>query len=343
MDKKLLNLILVCTIVILSFSDYATANASENHSMDQYATGIIAAYLRANEVAEGICYLSQAYAVYDTDIQSISHYVYFVQKDENIIGRLIVYWDENMYHSIYINGSISNIDKKTPFKLFQSSNSMFIRVNNTNFFISGEKENINFTEEIPVTAKCLQDNNIIIYPFKGRSSMTHYYLDVPYVANRTDKGWCWAACIAARVNYHQKTSYSAEDIFNACNAPGTQRPSGTPKGFSQWIQYGYSLYGINTTIVHSGRTFAQICDLLSRNIPIYCGVDNGVDGHAILLIGVHQEGTSTNIYMFRDPNISSGIVSINVNSDVLYDSSLFSYYTNMPNATIYNNWSESIY
>lgn len=341
MKKRLwaltLALVMVLTTIVASTR---IATAAANDSMDAYAAEVVGSYLHANGIWDNESFLSQAYPIYHVSEECISHYMYFVLKEDGVVGRLAVYSNAGEYVSSYIHGSIEGLDTDSPFQLFLAEESLFLRQNQIDIFVSGEEQNVTVENEIPFSSQALQENvRIISSQVSGR--MTNYYLSVPFVANDSANGVgiCWAACIASRVNYHQGTTLSARNVYDKCSAYLTGRPSGTPEGYPVWVQYGYNLYGISTDYVASGKNFAQICDLLNNDKPIYCWFDRGVASHAVLLIGVYQEGT-TNIYMFRDSNESDGVVSINVSADALNDSSLVTY-TN--SSYSYSQWIGSIY
>lgn len=340
MRKRLLAVSVFLVMIFTTlFGNVVVVSASSNNVMDGYAANIIGSYLHANGYWGEDCYLSQACPIYDILDEDISHYLYFVLKEGQVVGRLAVFENAGQYTTSYIHGAIDGFNPNNPFQLYLDGNSMFLRQNFVDIQISGEAQNENYMGEIPVLAQVLYENNEIeINQIVNR--MTYYYLSVSRVSNSSvnGAGLCWAACIAARVNYHQGTSLTARNVYDACNATATGRPSGTPSGIPEWIQYGYSIYGINTTYVTSGRNFGQICNLLSNDTPIHCTFTNGTQVHGVLLIGVYQEGSS-NIYMYRDPN-ESGVVSINVSNEALNDSTLVTY-TN----TVYSfdDWCRSFY
>lgn len=342
MRKRLRALILTLVMAItLILGNTTRAMASTNDSMDAYAAEEVVSFLHANGVWENGNFLSQAYPIYHVSEECISHYMYFVLNDNEVVGRLAVYGNVGEYVSSYVHGAIEGMDISSPFLLFMAEDSLFLRQGENDVYVSGEVHNVIVENEIPLSTQILQENiQITSSTVSGR--MTHYYLAVPHVANDevNGVGLCWAACIAARANYHEgAANHSAMSVYNHCNAYLTGRPSGTPVGNETWIQYGYSLYGISTECVMSGKNFAQICDLLNKNKPIHCGVSNSsVGSHGVLLIGVYQEG-STNVYMFRDPN-ESGVVSIHVSAAALDDPSLITY-TNSDYS--YDDWFRSIY
>lgn len=340
MKKRVLafyvSLIMVLTTLL---GNVAVVYASSNNEMDEYAASVVGSFLHANGYWGEDCYLSQSYPVYDVLDEDISHHLYFVLEEGQVVGRLAVFENEGQYNTGYIHGAIEGFDPNDPFQLYLSGNSLFLRQNLVDIQISGEGQYDNFVGEIPVLAQVICENNDIqINQVVNR--MTYYYLPVSRVPNSTVNkiGICWAACIAARVNYHQGKNLTARNVYDACNATAIGRPSGTPSGVPEWIQYGYSKYGINTTCAEAGKNFGQVCDLLSSDKPIYCSFTDGTNFHAVLLIGVYQEGSS-NIYMFRDPN-ESNLVSINVSNDALTDATLVTY-TN--SSLSLNNWRRSIY
>ncbi len=298
MKKRLWALTLALVMVVTTIVGNTTiATAAAKDSMDAYAAEVVGSYLHANGIWDNESFLSQAYPIYNVSEECISRYMYFVLNEEGVVGRLAVYSNDGEYVSSYIHGSIEGLDMDSPFQLFLAEESLFLRQNEIDIFVSGEEQSVIVENEIPVLSQTLQeDAEIISSQVSGR--MTNYYLSVPFVANDSVNGVgiCWAACIASRVNYHQGTTLSARNVYDKCSAYLTGRPSGTPAGNEIWIQYGYNLYGISTDYVASGKNFAQICDLLNNDKPIYCSFSRGTASHAVLLIGVYQEGT-TNIYI----------------------------------------------
>lgn len=341
MKKRLFALTLTFVMLIITLGWNTTlVTATTNDSMDAYAAEVIGSYLHANANWDNENSLSQAYPIYDVEEDSISHYMYFILNEHRVVGRLAVFSNDGEYVSSYIHGPVEGLDAESSFQLFKAADSLYLRQKEIDIYIAGKEQNVTVEDEIPVLSQTLRENADIISS-QVSSRMTYYNLSVPFVANDSVNGTgiCWAACIASRVNYHKGTSYTARNVYDKCNATGTGRPSGTPEGTQTWIQYGYGLYNISTTYVGSGRTFAQICNLLNSDKPIYCSFSRGTASHAVLLVGVYQDGSS-NIYMFRDPNESGGVVSINVSSDALYDSSLVTY-TNSYHS--YSTWTRSIY
>ncbi len=344
--KRIIAILLMFSLVFaLKFNVYAKSYAEDvmdYDELDVYAESSITGYLASNAMDAESVSISQRYPIYSIDYNEVISYMYFVFSEKETIGRLTVTYDDKTYHSSFTTASINNFVIGESYKLYVLGENLFVRRNDIDICIAGpQKDTSKFTSikansllskqqtiEVPVEytelkmKEAIDDSEEMIVQ---RSAPTYYYLSCPYVANDIvdGVGLCWAACVASRVNYHDNSSLSAKDVYDACDDDGDSRPSGTPKGNTTWIKYAYSLYDINVTKVSSGKTFGQICYLLDADKPIYCSFERGVDSHGVLLVGVYQSG-STDIYMFRDPN-ETGIVSISVSSDALNDSTKVAY------------------
>lgn len=323
-------------------------DSGDSLTMNEYVESVVQGYSYANSLT--VDSISNAIPVVDAETLEEDHYVFFTF-DENVVKGFINVYGEESFTSNFIKTDVGIVEGDK-INIFCKDNEVFFVKNEEIYHLGGEYNDFTgylYPECDKIEVACYEVESSIFN--LTRANPIYYYLQVPFVANDSvdDIGICWAACIASRVNYHNGTSYTAMQIYDACNnSEDSNRPTGTPEGSNNWILFGYSLYGINATSVSGGKNLGQIESLLANDKPIMCFISrvvvdaNGEEkayGHGVLLIGVYIYGSS-NIYMFRDPNEPNGIVSINVSEEALTDATKVTYSNSYHT---YPNWFRSVY
>ncbi len=332
--NKITAVILAVILVVAGCITPAKAKANEVPEEITYIQEIISAYLMANNLFIANVHLSPVYEVKNTETKMC-----FVLDEDSVIGYLNLFYSESELMSDFVT-----IDSEVLDNAFDTE---------AYFYLGCIQEGVVFDSDcgtIVLEGSDASDISQITREYKaetkydaigiaGSTRDMYYKLPLGIVPNDTvnGNGMCWAACVASYVNYFNGTSYTAQKVYNKC-LTGSGKPLGNPEGTLEWIEFAFSKYSISVYSVNCGKLQAQIQSLLADKNPILCQVKNSKTAHAIVLVGLYQQG-STNIYMFMDPNLDN-IKSVAVSSSVLTDPTQFRYTSS---GVTYTQWYTSTY
>ncbi|MDE7234546.1 MAG: hypothetical protein K2N29_05720, partial [Ruminiclostridium sp.] len=100
---------------------------------------------------------------------------------------------------------------------------------------------------------------------------------------------------------------NAQYIFGQSkNSTRADKPAGKPIGTPAWIQFAFSINGMNV-YRDSSLPSQTVISLLNANKPIYCDVENSThtESHALVL-WKYSTTTGTAMYTLMDPGKTSG-------------------------------------
>ena len=162
--------------------------------------------------------------------------VYYLLDNDVFFGYMFVTVINGEYHSSFIfdDDSIikSQLHGDSPIRMVVDSNDT-IYVETKNGFLSSSERNCSDDYKAP------QFRTLNLHSIENSRSSVN--LPVSFVANDTVQvyeggqlvthGLCWAACVAAVLNYYDNSGYTAMNIFTNLN----YNYSGTPVGNTTWI------------------------------------------------------------------------------------------------------------
>ncbi len=351
--KKILSITICLVFTFVLFT--TTVSAEENKQTTQstitsektaYIDSILKEYLLLEKhTPSDDYYISNSYQInyFNSNTVDNATEIYFVFKDNDVIGMLTVGYNNDEYISKYSklsNDVITDLyADKTPFALGYEDDDLYAYYNNQLIALLNDA-----TTDIDLSAKSITAQVIVkersyVFVQSRSTTPTTNILSVSHVANASTssgKGLCWAANIAMKVNFHRNyvVTLSALDIYNILN----NRYSGTPIGTPLWIKRGYDLFNINYTYTDSGLTSSQVVSAINNNKPIDIGVKNDTSAHGVLIVG-YSVYINRAIYVINDPNIHSGNVYQDVSYAAMNYPHLFTYIGN----DTYDDWYESYY
>lgn len=321
MGKKIVSFLLTvvvlfsCLLANVRTVDAQMADSADSLTINEYVESVVQGYSYANNLM--VDSISNAIPVIDAETLEVDHYLFFAFVENAVKGFVNVY-GEDSFTSNFIKTDV-NIVEGDKINIFCKDNEVFF-VNDEEFYHLGGEYN---------------DLTGYSYPDCGQIEVECYEVE-----NNNQN--------LTRANYHNGTSYTAQDVYDACDdSDDDNKPSGNATGHIDWMLFGFSLYGISAIHVNGGKILGQIENLLANDTPIMCLVERSVIengrtviyGHTTLLIGIYVYGSS-NIYMFRDSNESDGIISINVPEEALTDATKVVY---SDSHNVYLDWAGCIY
>lgn len=345
--KKMVIFILMGSLLGVNTCTNVVINAEEKgiDVMTEYALSVMPCYIYANSIVMENEYMSDCFAVYDVDNNEIDHYIYFLLNEDIAIGLLSVYDDGDEFNSSFSLLDGTNIDEGSFLQLYLNEDGLFAREGEEDFFLCGQDYSGKEDGLLAIPAIELESSYQITLSGMSRANAS-YSIPVSYVANATTssgKGLCWAACIASRVNYESGLTLTAKRIYSDANrATAAGKPSGLPEGTTSWMEYTYNLYGISATSTDA-LTMERLVKLIESDTPVIFNVfrtEGGETyGHAVLMKAYYILSSSSCVYMFMDPNISSS-VSVVVSATAQTNPAEFVYNNGFHE---YDNWSSSVY
>ena len=343
--KKLVAFLLV--MVCITNVQCVNANAVEKKEdrLSAYVENILPQYLSANGLLADEYKVSEPIALYNWETGESEKTFFLVFEGDNVVGQMVVQCYEGEYYSSfntsYLDVLTNVYREKTPvafgsynecFVMRTATEKVLLSVANKDNPLKGLLDNVqkgisNLNDLQPIT----RNETIKVSPAvsQQRTIVYNKQLNVEWVGNiEVDgRGLCWAACVAAKVNYQKGTDLSARDVYNRLICIY----DGTPAGNNLWIERAYWLYEMDATILNNS-VGAGVClmQLISEK-PIHIGIggsnESGEDvSHSVLISGVNYTDVSgaAGIYTLMDPNVPSP-VTLGVSPSVIQNGSGFYY------------------
>lgn len=337
--SKVLAVILTAVIMLqINTGVNAYASEQERSPLDVYIDSVAGAYLPANGFS---CTSVDVTPVYEVD-NGDGGICFFI--DDTVIGYVSIVEINGEYYSSFScldNEDVDNVfDTEEDFWLGLEGGSLFMITDDSVICLSGIMQPV-YADTFPNTGSVSRTIQVQAPNINARTNNMYYYLSVTPVSNTINSGdgRCWAACVAASVNYQLDMMEEADDVYyRAASAPG--HPSGTPTGTGAWVKFAFKTYGLTAYHVTCGLNLGRIENLLKKGIPFVCFLNNpSGQNHGVLLTGVNIMG-STRVYFLMEPN-SASIVSVLVSEDALTDPDNYFVYSNSGNT--YNGWFATVY
>ncbi len=305
----------------------AEAATSYEQQAEEYAKSVLADYLRIDGNAYDTVYITQGYPV--NDAPDDNQRIFFVVDGDSYIAQLRVSYVDGKFCSSFMfddNADIeAAIDSSTPFALAVADKSIVVQTAKkttsvTRYALTAASEaELGSYEKSKAKLKAVdvdvESSSATVSTartastYAARSNGDYFKsLAVEYVSNDAAEGagLCWAACIAAVLNYRTSRYYDATKVYYDLKSIY----SGTPVGNTTWYERGFALGSLSCTTVSEGMEFIDIYDTLSANKPIICSVSTGHfiwdSSHAVVLKYV-MGGNEYATYGFMDPNHTNTI------------------------------------
>jgi len=350
--KKILSITICLVFTFVLFT--TTVSAEENKQTTQttitsektaYIDSILKEYLLLEKhTPSDDYYISNSYQInyFNSNTVDNATEIYFVFKDNDVIGMLNVGYNNNEYTSKYSrisNDVVSTLfAEKTPFALGYVSDDLYVYYNNQLVPLLN-----NATTDIDMSVKSISTKSVIKernYSFTQirSSALFNKVLNVTHVDNAlnpyTGDGLCWAACVAMKANYQNNYSSPliAVGVLQLLRSKYESR-YGMPVGTMVWVQRAYDYFNINSNGSMSGLTASQVSSIINNNKPIQIHlqgnlVSNGTSvSHAVLIIGCTIFSDHA-IYIIDDPNLPERQYQ-SVSSTAMTNPNAFLYYAPM--------------
>lgn len=285
--------------------------------------------------------MSQPFEIVNADIPQTKQVFLFLEGQ--CIGVLTFAYN-GRYSSSFIHTKLSQItacaETGEPIALIADAGELLLSTKNGVRKLLGEKDDSSSDSLSNRIIENAAKRKIVLTGFSDGDDAKEAlrggnYLSVPIVSNTTSpdtgKGLCWAASIAAIINYRcsdEGANYSALGLYNLLKTayPG----SGYPYGSAQWEQRGFNIASLTYTHVNAGTTFSNVQNIIDQYRPIYCGLQRTGAAHAVVIVGYYI-GYGYYAYRLMDPNLT---YYINVTVD--NTSSNFTY--SAPYGITFTNW-----
>ncbi len=326
-------LVLSSSLLSVGYAD----NSSVELSLDSYIGEAMSNYIMASGLDINSNYLiTTEIPIYSQENTVESGYsVYLIDNaDDTVVGEMNIYRNNIGYYSDFSlmeNTSISSsllINENVYIKIDDSGKWLYSEGNASVPLIDNCDENSvitlatysNDSKYSYVTAKEFRfdnDSNIALLADTGNAIGSVKY-NVSHVSNTivAGRGICWAASIAMKVNYVNKSNYSALNIYNIVKNRiwASVRPSGNaetePSGTIGAVVGAYDYFGISVTGTSTASEFPTnqgVWDSLTDNsAPLDIAI-RGEDAsstlhyHQVLIIGM-AVATKGLTYTFYCPN-----------------------------------------
>lgn len=310
--KKILSLIVSCTLILLCFHSTAYASREGTNEMDSFFQD--AAYIES----EAIRYLTKFYKTSEDHNYSVSqgffvhggsegnYRLYFIFEDEKCIGRLAcdtvngsfqsacLFEDSELITRIYTN--------KEGIVLAWSEEGLVVIYNNGAFLEDKKVDSIdNYRYSSPSETIVL---HTLDFDLSGPRAIIveSGTVNIPVVANAispdTSAGLCWAASSASIINYYTGNSYSALSLYSTLKAYYPPSSYGYPD--SSFVERAFAIHSLGLTH-HFASNYYTLKTVINQGKPIY----TGFAGHAIVVCGYMLEEGGHYYYDLMDPNCSN--------------------------------------
>lgn len=361
--KKLIAFLLV--MVLVANVQCANANASDKKEdgLIAYVESMLPQYLTVNELLASEYRVSEPINLYDWETGESEKTFFLVFEGNCVVGQMVVQCYEGEYYSSFNTSYLDVLTKvyreKTPvafgayngcFVMRTETENLLLSATNKENPLSGLSEN---TNRKALCSSCLLpitiDDSIEVSPaISSRMVVYNKQLDVDWVANSimNYEGICWAACVAAKVNYQSETDLRARDVYNSL----LDEYNEIPVGNDYWIERAYLEYDVDITMLQNSISAGACLTQLINERPIHIsilGVDEEEESvaHSVLITGIQYTDVSgtAGIYTLMDPNISSP-VSLGVSPSVIQNGSGFNYVVTYEGGQIiYSSWTKTRY
>lgn len=319
-------------IITLSENDflnnlYFIGNESDDE-MNQYAKNIIDIHLqvfaedgnldlREYKISEGI----QAMELRDDKLSGLDFYYYWIYTDNQIIGYLKVYYENNelqscmtlcdlirsdfldenaVYSFVYVDNSLCLMRDNKIIEVLEST-----IMDSTEEIKEGNSIIINGDNTINLLNDSTQQTFVKNSSIKTKAAAnTGKTLAVPIVLQGSNP-ICWAASMASVHNYRKGTKYTAKDII--------KKTKHGNKGatLTQIYDYFKNTFKLSCT-KGSPLSYAGVKSRIQANQPIYAmfHTKDGKKAHIVVIKGYYQQNNKVVYYLMNPQSSSSQTITV---------------------------------
>lgn len=113
--------------------------------------------------------------------------------------------------------------------------------------------------------------------------------------------WCWAACSVTTPKYYGNSVTQTQFVNTALGVTGAPN---LPAGMSTVIT-GINNWGKTGTIYNGYVSYGTVISDIANNKPLFAGLNTGLIGHMVLIVGYDGVNSSTGYVMYYNPTNNS--------------------------------------